>query len=171
MEAMLKFTQRDPHRNEFKVETMMASTAATNWQVVFTLLKKNYIRLSKASLPPKNVWGFVSPIAQGTGRALLQLDASKTCVFFRADRWYPVANATIQHRMRVYDYYEPGMHNTSLYTTKNLFLLNICFVCGSYQCPYCPYFNTATLASAGLHLLMFLAAVFLVQRLLLRSGR
>ena len=27
---------------------------------------------------------------------------------FRADRWYPVANMTIQHRMRVYDYYEPG---------------------------------------------------------------
>ena len=28
---------------------------------------------------------------------------------FRADRWYPIANMTIQHRMRVYDYYEPGM--------------------------------------------------------------
>ena len=27
---------------------------------------------------------------------------------FRAERWYPIANATIQHRMRVYDYYEPG---------------------------------------------------------------
>ncbi|XP_059162065.1 LOW QUALITY PROTEIN: C3 and PZP-like alpha-2-macroglobulin domain-containing protein 8 [Physella acuta] len=47
------------------------------------------------------------------------LDESKTCVYFRADRWYPVANATIQHRMRVYDYYEPGMHNTTMYTTRN----------------------------------------------------
>ena len=32
----------------------------------------------------------------------------KTCVDFRADRWYPVANATIQHMVKVYDYYEPG---------------------------------------------------------------
>ena len=37
-----------------------------------------------------------------------QLDESYTCVMFRAERWYPIANATIQHRMRVYDYYEPG---------------------------------------------------------------
>lgn len=38
----------------------------------------------------------------------LQVDSSKTCVNFQADRWYPTANMTIQHRMRVYDYYEPG---------------------------------------------------------------
>ncbi|CAL1532738.1 unnamed protein product [Lymnaea stagnalis] len=97
------------------------------------------------------------------------LDASKTCVYFRADRWFPVANATIQHRMRVFDYYEPGMHNTTMYTTRNLFLLNICFVCGSYQCPYCPYFNTATIASAGVSVFLLLASVFVVQRLLLRN--
>ncbi|RUS72984.1 hypothetical protein EGW08_019249, partial [Elysia chlorotica] len=219
MESMLKFTQKDPHRNEFKIETMMKSTASPNWQAIFTLLKEDYIRLSTASLPPNKVFGFVSPNSQGTGRALLQLtttvnvefqwllktpqkdiegdgevikffdlivdnlwfggrndsimemtscvswvyqtksltsglavlevdiptgyvvmndtlrdyvrsrmvpnlkraefyerkvvfyfdylDGSKTCVFFRADRWHPVANATIQHRMRVYDYYEP----------------------------------------------------------------
>ncbi|GFO11263.1 Cd109 antigen-like isoform x3 [Plakobranchus ocellatus] len=283
MEAMYKFTQKDPHRNEFKLETMMVSTTTPPWQAMFTLLKENYIRLIKASLPADRVFGFVSPSSQGTGRAMLQLTTTvnvefpwllktpqrdlegdgevikffdlyvqrlwfggrndsilemencvswvytnrsltsglavlevdiptgyivmndtlrnyvrsgivpnlkraefygrkvvyyfdylgtgETCVFFRADRWYPVANATIQHRMRVYDYYEPGMHNTTMYTTKNLFLLNICFVCGSYQCPYCPYFNTATLASAGLNFLFFLAAVFLVQRLLLRNSR
>lgn len=42
------------------------------------------------------------------GGYILQLDTSKTCVSFRADRWYPVANITIQYKMRVYDYYEPG---------------------------------------------------------------
>ncbi|XP_005101039.1 alpha-1-inhibitor 3 isoform X2 [Aplysia californica] len=97
------------------------------------------------------------------------LDESKTCVYFRADRWYPVANATIQHRVRVYDYYEPGMHNTTMYTTRNLFLMNICFVCGSYQCPYCPYFNAANIAQAGASIALFLLSVFIVQRLLLRA--
>lgn len=41
---------------------------------------------------------------------LYKIEATqKTCVSFRADRWYPIANATIQHEMKVYDYYEPGM--------------------------------------------------------------
>ncbi|KAL8603129.1 hypothetical protein ACOMHN_059301 [Nucella lapillus] len=97
------------------------------------------------------------------------LDESYTCVTFRAYRWFPVANATIQHRMRVYDYYEPGMHNTTMYTTFNLFTLNICYVCGSYQCPYCPYFNVATALKATFTLLSLLAG-FLIQRCyLLRS--
>ena len=39
----------------------------------------------------------------------LQLKANeKTCVNFRANRWFPVANATIQHLLTVYDFYEPG---------------------------------------------------------------
>ncbi|XP_052062550.1 CD109 antigen-like [Mytilus californianus] len=76
------------------------------------------------------------------------LDNSKTCVKFDAYRWYPVANMTIQNRMRVYDYYEPGMHRTRFYTTYDLFNLNICYVCGSYQCPYCPFFNVATVIKA-----------------------
>lgn len=38
-----------------------------------------------------------------------QLEASaRTCVKTRLDRWFPVANMTIQHTMKVYDYYEPG---------------------------------------------------------------
>ncbi|XP_076469788.1 CD109 antigen-like [Babylonia areolata] len=97
------------------------------------------------------------------------LDESYTCVTFRAARWYPVANATIQHRMRVYDYYEPGMHNTTLYTTFNLFTLNICYVCGSYQCPYCPYFNVATAIKATFTLLTLLLGVVIQRCYLLRS--
>ncbi|XP_005101040.1 CD109 antigen [Aplysia californica] len=95
------------------------------------------------------------------------LDQSKTCVFFRADRWYPVANATRDHKLRVYDYYEPGMHRTKIYTTQDLFLLSICYACGSFQCPYCPYFNTApALLHTGAVLCTLLLFGFLVQRLL-----
>ncbi|PVD21251.1 hypothetical protein C0Q70_19422 [Pomacea canaliculata] len=110
--------------------------------------------------------------AEFYGRKLVfyfsHLDESYTCVTFRAHRWFPVANATIQHRMRVYDYYEPGMHNTTMYTTYNLFTLNICYVCGSYQCPYCPYFNVATALKATFTLLC-LALGIMLQRYLLRS--
>ena len=37
-----------------------------------------------------------------------QLTEDPTCVRFRMDRWFPIANMTIQHKLRVYDYYEPG---------------------------------------------------------------
>lgn len=96
------------------------------------------------------------------------IDNSKTCVKFRADRWYPVANMTIQHRMRVYDYYEPGMHNTTMYTTYNMFNLNICYVCGSYQCPYCPFFNVAAVLKASCTLIALLLG-FLATKYILRT--
>ena len=37
-----------------------------------------------------------------------------------------------------------ALHNTTIYTTMNLFHLHICQVCGSFQCPYCPFYNPAT---------------------------
>ncbi|XP_076470049.1 CD109 antigen-like [Babylonia areolata] len=96
------------------------------------------------------------------------VDTSVTCVHFRADRWFPSANTTIQNRMRVYDYYEPGMHNTSMYTTFNLFQTNICYSCGSYQCPYCPNFNLASALRATFTLFTLIAGA-LLQRWMLTS--
>ena len=37
-----------------------------------------------------------------------QLDNERVCYFFTGERWFPVANATIQHRIKIYDSYEPG---------------------------------------------------------------
>ena len=48
-----------------------------------------------------------------------QLDERFTCVPIEAHRWYPVANMTIQHKMRVYDYYEPGQYGECI---KMLFM-------------------------------------------------
>lgn len=98
-----------------------------------------------------------------------KVDTTQTCVRFRADRWYPIANMTIQHRMRVYDYYEPGMHNTTMYTTYNMFNLNICYVCGSYQCPYCPFFNVATVIKASFTFISLIVG-FLLKKYLLRNS-
>ena len=38
----------------------------------------------------------------------IQLDTNRNCWFLTAERWFPVANGTIQHQIRVYDNYEPG---------------------------------------------------------------
>ncbi|CAI2733480.1 unnamed protein product [Schistosoma spindalis] len=65
----------------------------------------------------------------------------KTCVQFTAERYYPVANITQQHRCSAYEYYEPGRYNNSLYNVVSLYTNNICNVCGSFACPYCPDYN------------------------------
>lgn len=37
------------------------------------------------------------------------------------------------------------------FNATSLYILSICEVCGSYQCPYCPHFNHATTTTTILH--------------------
>ncbi len=45
--------------------------------------------------------------------------------------------------VRVYDYYAPERFNETIVETFELYVLDICQVCGSYQCTYCPIYNHA----------------------------
>ena len=47
---------------------------------------------------------------------------------------------TRYYYMEVYEYLEPGNSNRGLYYLRDVNALDICEVCGSYQCPYCPYY-------------------------------
>ncbi|VVC38101.1 Hypothetical protein CINCED_3A025405 [Cinara cedri] len=71
------------------------------------------------------------------------LDDSETCVKFTIERWYPVANMSRYLPIRVYDYYAPERFNETIFDALPTYLLNICEVCGSSHCPYCPIFNSA----------------------------
>ncbi|KAJ8681561.1 hypothetical protein QAD02_017353 [Eretmocerus hayati] len=71
------------------------------------------------------------------------LDQEETCVDFTVERWYPVANMSRYLAARVYDYYAPERFNESMYDLVQTYVLNICEVCGSSQCPYCPIYNAA----------------------------
>ncbi|XP_069675686.1 CD109 antigen isoform X2 [Periplaneta americana] len=71
------------------------------------------------------------------------LDHQDTCINFTVERWYPVANMSRYLPIRVYDYYAPERFNESIFDSLNTYLLNICEVCGSSQCPYCPIYNLA----------------------------
>ncbi len=35
------------------------------------------------------------------------------------------------------------------FNATSLYILSICEVCGSYQCPYCPFYSSAPRASAS----------------------
>lgn len=71
------------------------------------------------------------------------LDSEDICVNFTVERWYPVANMSRYVSARVYDYYAPERFNETLIDSLSTYVLDICQVCGSSQCPYCWIYNTA----------------------------
>ncbi|CAH8437455.1 unnamed protein product [Dicrocoelium dendriticum] len=69
------------------------------------------------------------------------ITTNDTCIRFRAERYYPAANMTQQQVCSAYEFYEPGRYNHSMYNVVSLYTNNICNVCGSFACPYCPDYN------------------------------
>ncbi|XP_068620051.1 CD109 antigen [Battus philenor] len=69
------------------------------------------------------------------------LDQEQTCINFTVERWYPVANMSRYLPIRVYDFYAPERFNETIFDALPTYLLNICEVCGSSQCPYCAIYN------------------------------
>ena len=56
-----------------------------------------------------------------------QIDNNPNCYYFEAERWYPIANGSIQHQIRIYDSYEPGKSSSPRFgfnTEVRLFCYN-----------------------------------------------
>jgi CD109 antigen len=70
-------------------------------------------------------------------------DTDPICWKFTLERYIPVANVSRYYSMKVFEYHEPNNANRSMYYLRDVFGLDICEVCGSYQCPYCPYYASA----------------------------
>jgi CD109 antigen len=71
------------------------------------------------------------------------IDTTPNCFKFTLERYIPVANLSRYYEMTVFEYHEPQNANRSMYFLRDIFGLDICEVCGSYQCPYCPYYAFA----------------------------
>ena len=82
-----------------------------------------------------------------------------TCVQFKIERWFPVANITRWTKARLYDINRPELGQEEIVDNYALYALSICEVCGSYQCPYCPFFSRSPVISIPFGLL--LAALFI----------
>ncbi|GFQ90018.1 pregnancy zone protein, partial [Trichonephila clavata] len=94
------------------------------------------------------------------------LDTSWSCVNFTVQRWFPVANLTRYLKAKVYDYYTPERYKEIIYEDFDLYVLSICEVCGSYQCPYCPYFSFAHRINAQWIVLLM---TFILGRILMNK--
>ncbi|KAJ8872484.1 hypothetical protein PR048_026090 [Dryococelus australis] len=92
------------------------------------------------------------------------LDAKDTCINFTIERWFPVANMSRYLSARVYDYYAPERFNETIYDSLPTYLLNICEVCGSSQCPYCPIYNLATTLPIPVAFILACVAVLVLHQ-------
>ncbi|KAK7573777.1 hypothetical protein V9T40_010968 [Parthenolecanium corni] len=91
------------------------------------------------------------------------LDDAETCVRFTVERWMPVANMSRYLPIRVYDYYAPERFNETISDLLPTYLLNICEVCGSSQCPYCSIYNVAAALKATI---LFSIVLSIIVRIL-----
>ncbi|OXA62186.1 Complement C3 [Folsomia candida] len=82
------------------------------------------------------------------------LEINPTCVNFTLERWFPVANMTRYLPVRVYDYYAPERFNETIFEAFDVFILDICQVCGSYMCPYCPIFASSCIFNPSISVIL-----------------
>ncbi|XP_014471965.1 PREDICTED: CD109 antigen [Dinoponera quadriceps] len=92
------------------------------------------------------------------------LDTEETCVNFTVERWHPVANMSRYLAIRVYEFYTPERFNETIFDALPTYTLNICEVCGSSQCPYCPIYNAATLLATPGGFLLIASLVVTITR-------
>lgn len=113
--------------------------------------------------------------AKFTGRKVLFyfdfLDSNDICVNFTVERWHPVANMSRYLPIRVYDYYAPERFNETIFDSLPTYVLNICEVCGSSQCPYCPIYNLASylFGPSFVYLFSCLFVVYVMNRFQMKS--
>lgn len=92
------------------------------------------------------------------------LDNEETCINFTIERWYPVANMSRYLPVRVYDYYAPERFNETIFHSLSTYVLNICEVCGSSQCPYCSIYNLSSSILASPLVLVILIIILGASR-------
>jgi CD109 antigen len=65
------------------------------------------------------------------------------CFEHTVRRYYPVANLTRTRQAVIVEPLRPEHFFVRTFNATSLYILSICEVCGSYQCPYCPFYSSA----------------------------
>ncbi|XP_069950501.1 CD109 antigen [Cherax quadricarinatus] len=63
------------------------------------------------------------------------------CFSYQLVRHFPAANLTATRSATIMELFAPEHFETTMINSTSLAALDICEVCGSYQCPYCPYYS------------------------------
>ncbi|XP_043206412.1 CD109 antigen-like [Amphibalanus amphitrite] len=88
------------------------------------------------------------------------------CFDWTIFRRHLVANYTAYRSARIYEYFAPERFEQQILNSTELNVIDVCQVCGSYQCPYCPWYSGAAGRLPGV--LVF--AVLCHQMVLMMAG-
>lgn len=72
------------------------------------------------------------------------IEPDSACFNYTLRRLYPVANMTLYRKAIIYENNRRENFAEVVLESMPLYILSICEVCGSYQCPYCPHYNRAS---------------------------
>ena len=76
-------------------------------------------------------------------RSVVLVAEDSSCIDPIPENFLKVYLQSQQHTMQFVWCLFAGLQNLSAYNAFTLFQLHICQVCGSFQCPYCDYYNAA----------------------------
>ena len=65
------------------------------------------------------------------------------CFSHKIRRYYPVANLTRTRHAVIIEPLRPERFQIRTFNSTPLYILSVCEVCGSYQCPYCPFYSSS----------------------------
>ncbi|XP_023346769.1 CD109 antigen [Eurytemora carolleeae] len=69
------------------------------------------------------------------------IPAKTQCFDQTITRYYPVANLSRTRQALIIEPQRPEKFFIRTFNSTALYILSVCEVCGSYQCPYCPYYS------------------------------
>ena len=94
------------------------------------------------------------------------IPAYTQCFEHTVRRYYPVANLTRTRQAVLVEPLRPERFFVRTFNATSLYILSICEVCGSYQCPYCPFYSSGI--SVGLN--WNLVATLLISHVFFNSA-
>merc|ERR1711899_402108 len=84
------------------------------------------------------------------------------CFKHTVRRYFPVANLTRTRQAVLVEPLRPERFFVRTFNATSLYILSICEVCGSYQCPYCPFYSSATIPLLNWAMVLILTTLTLI---------
>jgi len=75
------------------------------------------------------------------------------CLSWTVKRYFPVANLTRTRQAVLAEALRPERFTVRTFNATSLYVLSVCEVCASFQCPYCPHYSGAPVLAAAVTVL------------------
>ena len=98
------------------------------------------------------------------------IPAEMQCFTHTVRRYYPVANLTRTRQAVIVEPLRPERFFVRTFNATSLYILSICEVCGSYQCPYCPFYSSANIPFLNWALIMPLIVAVIMINIQMRAS-